>query len=202
MASSRPPRLLQKSARAVAGTMFIVGFGAALNDRLKTRLGAYIAAGGAKAGLPATSPPDFSSTLLGTHPTAVGQVAGVTPAIIAGGLAGMRQAFADSPRVIWNIVTPFGAVACIACLFTGHLRKTMNYRVDALAEKLHARTRATVVYRKLKRLLRFLLLFQGQQIYQKLMQVCRVCTSRRRPSTAECGCRLWTTQDRKLLTHI
>lgn len=135
---------ISNSTRAVAGTIFIAGFGAALNDRLSTRLGPYIAAAAAQAGLPASSISDFITALLGTDPTAVSNVAGVTPAIIASGVAGMRQAFADSLRVVWIIAAPFGAVACIACFFMGDLKKTMNYRVDAPAEKLHAKSRSNV----------------------------------------------------------
>ena len=95
----------------------------------------------------------------------------VTPVVIAAGVAALKQAMADSIRVVYMIAAPFGALACIgtcddynpslrtmkdsmisvsdhnglysnltlACLFIGNLSKSMNYRVEAPVEDLHAK---------------------------------------------------------------
>ena len=63
----------------------------------------------------------------------------VNPQIIGAGVIALKQAFADSIRVVYIIAAPFGLVACIACLFLGDMKKTMNYRVDAPLEEMKAK---------------------------------------------------------------
>jgi hypothetical protein len=127
------------SSRAVAATVFTAIYSAALNTRLTTNLPNDIAAAALKAGLPASSLEAFVAALAGSDTAALPQIPGVTPAIIAAGVGGLKQAYADSIRVVYIIAAPFGAVACIMCLFLGDLRKTMNYAVDAPVEDLHAK---------------------------------------------------------------
>lgn len=62
------------------------------------------------------------------------EVPGVTPTIIALCIRALRQAYADSLRVVFIIAVPFGVVACIASCFLGDLSETMNYHVDAPIE--------------------------------------------------------------------
>ena len=66
-------------------------------------------------------------------------VPGVSPTIVTAALAALKQAFADSVRLVYIIAIPFGVIACIACLFLGDMRETMNYCVDAPMEALHAK---------------------------------------------------------------
>lgn len=127
------------SSRAVAATMFTAIYAAALSDRLDSKLGSYVAKAALGAGLPARSVPAFIGALANKETSALAHIPGVTPAIIAAGVAALKHAFADSVRVVYIIAAPFGAVACIACLFLGDLQKTMNYRVDAPVEDLHAK---------------------------------------------------------------
>ena len=127
------------SSRAVAATVFTAIFAAALNTRLTTKIPSYTAEAVLGAGLPASSVPAFVKALASGETAALPHIAGVTPAIIQAGVAGLKHAFADSLRVVYIIAAPFGALACIACLFLGDMRNTMNYRVDAPVEDLHAK---------------------------------------------------------------
>lgn len=127
------------SSRAVAATVFTAIYSAALNTRLSKNLPADIAAAALRAGLPASSLEAFVGALAASDTAALPSIPGVTPAIIAAGVGGLKQAFADSLRVVYIIAAPFGALACILCLFLGDLRKTMNYAVDAPVEDLHAK---------------------------------------------------------------
>lgn len=125
------------SARAVAATVFTAIFSAALSTRLDKYIPAYVPRAALGAGLPSSSVPAFISALTGTNPAAVSQIPGVTPAIAAAGAAALKHAFADGIRVVYLIAIPFGALACVACLYLGDLRKVMDYRVDAPVEDLH-----------------------------------------------------------------
>ena len=83
------------------------------------------------------------AALAGNKTDALAKVPGVTPAIIGAGVVALKQALADSIRVVYIIAAPFGALACILCLFIGDLRKTMNYIVEAPVEELRARRHQT-----------------------------------------------------------
>ena len=127
------------SSRAIAATIFTAIYAAALNDRITANVPSGVAGAAAKAGLPAASIPAFVAALAGNHPDALAKIPGVTPAIIGIGVTALKQALADSIRVVYIIAAPFGALACIMCLFIGDLRKTMNYMVEAPVEELHAK---------------------------------------------------------------
>lgn len=127
------------SSRAVAATVFTAIYAAAFTSRLDVKLPAYVAAASVKAGLPPSSLKAFITDLVGKDTAALAKVPGVTPTIIQAALVALKQAFADSVRVVYIIAVPFGVLACIACLFLGDMKKTMNYRVDAPVEDLHAK---------------------------------------------------------------
>lgn len=127
------------SSRAVAATVFTAIYAATLTTGLTSKIPNYVAEAGAKAGLPASSIPAFVGALATNDPDALAAVPGISPAIIGLGVAALQQAFADSLRTIYIIAVPFGVLACIACCFLGDMRKTMNYRVDAPVEDLHAK---------------------------------------------------------------
>jgi hypothetical protein len=127
------------SARAVAVTVSTAIFAAALNTRLDKDVPAYTTKAALASGLPASSIPAFIEALTSGYTAAVAKVPGVTPMIIESAVAALRQAFVDSTRVVWIIAAPFGVLSCIGCFFLGDLEKTMNYRVDAPIEDLHAK---------------------------------------------------------------
>jgi len=127
------------SSRAVAATVFTAIYAAAFSTRLEKKLPSYIAKAAQGAGLPVTSLEAFIKALTSNNTEDLGQVPGVSPSIIATAAVALKQAFADSLRVVYIIAIPFGAVACLACFFLGDMKATMNYRVDAPLEDLHAK---------------------------------------------------------------
>lgn len=127
------------SSGAVAGAVFSAINTAAFNTRLNNYSSKYVAKAASAAGLPAASLPEFIEALSEGDTAALAKVPGVTPTVIAQGARALQQAFADSLRIVFIIAVPFGVVACIACWFLGDLRETMNYRVDAPVEELHAK---------------------------------------------------------------
>ena len=126
------------SSRAVGGAVSTAIYAAALNNRLDKNLPGYISKAALAAGLPLSSVPAFVGALVSASSDLQG-IPGVTPAVIGAGVVAQKHAFADSIRVVFIIAAPFGALACIGSLFLGDLRKTMNYRVDAPVENLHAK---------------------------------------------------------------
>lgn len=127
------------SARAIGATIFTAIYAAALTSRLNVNIPNGVGGAAISAGLPATSVPSFVQALAGGDTDSLGSIPGVTPAIIGAGVAALKQAFADSVRVVFIIAAPFGVLACIGCFFLGDLRKRMNYIVDAPVEDLQAR---------------------------------------------------------------
>lgn len=67
------------------------------------------------------------------------KITGVTPAIIAAGVAALKQAYANSIRIVFIIAAPFGAVAVFACFFLGDVKQFMDYHVDAPMVDLQAK---------------------------------------------------------------
>ena len=127
------------SSRAIAASVFTAIWVAAFTDRLKSKLPAYVAGAALGAGLPPSSLEAFIVALTGTDPMAVAQVSSVTPAIIGAGVAALKQAYADSLRVVYMIAAPFGIAALVSCYFMADLSSTMSYRVDAPVEALTKR---------------------------------------------------------------
>lgn len=125
------------SARAVAIAVFTAIFAAAFTKRIKVKLPGYVAAAALQAGLPPTSLKSFLGAFLTAHGGNPSAVPGSSGAIIAAATGAEKQAYADSVRVVYIIAAPFGLAACIACLFLGDMKETMNYRVDAPMEDLH-----------------------------------------------------------------
>lgn len=127
------------SCRAVGATVFTAIYAASFASRFKSKLPAYVAEAALKAGLPPSSLKPFIEALAAGDLSALSTIGGVSPQIVGAGVVALKQAFADSIRVLYIIAAPFGIVACIACLFLGDMKETMNYRVDAPLEEMKAK---------------------------------------------------------------
>lgn len=125
--------------RAVPSTAFTAIYSTTLTNRLAKYIPSYVAAAALRAGLSKASLPSFIETLANNDAEALHGIAEVTSAIIGAGVAALKQVYADGIRAVFFIAAPFGAVACIGCVFLGDLQKTMNYHVDAPVEDLHAK---------------------------------------------------------------
>ncbi|UNI23002.1 hypothetical protein JDV02_008844 [Purpureocillium takamizusanense] len=128
------------TSRACAATIFTAVYSSAVSNRLQPNIVSYVSKAAISAGLPATSVEAFVTAIAGKDEAALMKVPSVTPAIIAAGVAALKQAFADSIRIVFIIAAPFGAFACVLCFFLDDQSKEMNYRVDAPVEDLHARS--------------------------------------------------------------
>ncbi|KEF62550.1 uncharacterized protein A1O9_00523 [Exophiala aquamarina CBS 119918] len=127
------------SSRAVAAGIFTAIFAATFNSRMSSNLPKYIARTAEAAGLPTDSIPEFTQALISNNSTALRGIPGVGPEVVALATQAIKQATADSVRIVFIIAVPFGVLGTIVSLFLGDLKKTMNYRVDAPVEELHAK---------------------------------------------------------------
>lgn len=128
------------SARALAGAMFSTINATLFTTRLQQFLPSYVATAALGSGLPTSSVQDFVLALSEGNATELLAIPGVNSAIIEQGTDALKQAYADSIRIVFIVAVPFGVVACVASWFLGDLRKTMNYHVDAPIEEMHAKT--------------------------------------------------------------
>ncbi|KIV91817.1 hypothetical protein PV10_06314 [Exophiala mesophila] len=144
---STPPHLIATatgvttSVRSIGATMFTAVYSAALQTRTAEKIPAYVAKAAAEAGLTPASIPAFIKAIASGNPAALAEVPGVSPTIIGLGVAAFKQAFADSIRVVYIIAAPFSMLAAICSLGLASYRRTMNYKVDAPVEDLHAHHR-------------------------------------------------------------
>ena len=129
------------ASRAVSSSVFTAIYSAALTQRLQTNIISLVSKSVVAKGLPGSSVKGFIEALTAEDEIALSKVPGVTTEIIAAGIAALKQAFADSFRVVFMIAAPFGAVACLLCFLLGDQSGAMTYRVDAPIEELHARNR-------------------------------------------------------------
>lgn len=123
------------SSRAIAGAVFSAINTAAFESRLTKYLPGYISKATLGAGLPASSLVAFITALTTGDAAGLSEITGVTPEVISRGTEALRQAYADSFRVVFIIAVPFGVLACIGCCFLGDLKETMDLQVDASVEK-------------------------------------------------------------------
>ncbi len=129
------------ASRAVSSSVFTAIYAASLTERLEPNIISYVGKAALSAGLPATSVQAFVAALASDNTAALTKIPGVTPSIIEVSVNALKQAFADSIRVVFIIAAPFGALACLLCFFISDLSSEMDYRVDAPIEDLHARRR-------------------------------------------------------------
>ncbi|KAH8653570.1 putative siderophore iron transporter [Xylariales sp. PMI_506] len=129
------------TSRAVSASVFTAIYTAAMTTRLNSKIASYVTIAALTAGLPPTSVPAFVQALAESDTSTLALIPGITPSIIASGVAALGQAFADSIRIVWIIAAPFGALACLLCFLIPDLSDAMDYRVEAPVEQLHAKQR-------------------------------------------------------------
>jgi hypothetical protein len=122
------------SCRTLAASIFVAAYSTALSSRLGTYIPSYIARAVTQAGLPASSIGPFIGAFSSHDEAALARIPGATPAVLGAAGGAMQQAFADGVRVVFIIAAPFGAVACILCLFLPSFKEVMDRKIDAPLE--------------------------------------------------------------------
>ncbi|GAB7356262.1 hypothetical protein MBLNU459_g7073t1 [Dothideomycetes sp. NU459] len=127
--------------RGVGGAVGQTVYLSILRNRLATNIPTMVAAPLAKAGVPLGNLEVVIEDLLNGVYTSP-QVTALTPAQIAVASAGIKDAYANSFRLIYLISIAFGMVAVVAAAFTRNVEKMMT---DTVAVKLNegAHVRAT-----------------------------------------------------------
>lgn len=128
------------SSRAVAAAVFTTLYVTAFSNRLKDKLPSYVASAAIKGGLPKASIPVYVAALIAKDEATLLRIEGINPQIIQAGATAIKQAYADSMRIVFVIAAPFGVLAALSCWFIADLRTTMNYKVDAPVEQLREKT--------------------------------------------------------------
>ncbi len=123
----------------MASSVFTAIYAAALTERLEPNIVNYVAQAVLSAGLPSTSVHAFVEAIVSKDTAALAEIPGLTPPIMASGVAALQHAFADSVRVVFIIAAPSGMLACLLCLFIVDLGDLMDYRVEAPVEEIHSR---------------------------------------------------------------
>lgn len=98
---------LTVAARSLGGTVFVSVYAALITSRTGEKIPAYVASAALKAGLPPKSLMAFVGALATNDAAALPLIPGVTPAIIGAGVVALKQAFADSIRVVYIIAAVF-----------------------------------------------------------------------------------------------
>ena len=124
------------ASRSVSASVAAALYVAVFSSRLKERLPSYVARAAIAASLPPSSVPAFVEAIAGENIAGLRDIPGMTPAIIAAGLAAFKQAFIDSARIVYIIAAPMGVLAIVLCMFMGSQRSKMDYIVDAPVERL------------------------------------------------------------------
>lgn len=87
-----------------------------------------------EAGLPPTEILPFLAALAAQNMTAIAQLKGITPAVLAAAQAGVSDAYVVGFHRIYYVSIAFGGAAIIASIFLGDIRK---YMVDRVAVDIH-----------------------------------------------------------------
>lgn len=129
------------TARAAAGAIAVAMYAAVFRTRIEKKLPAYVAQAALVNGLSPESIPVFIGAFLSNDETLLGNITGITPSVVAASVVAMKQAYADSLRIVFIVAVPFGVVAFAACYFLADINRLMNYGVEAPVETLHAKKR-------------------------------------------------------------
>lgn len=125
------------SSRALGASIFTAVYSAAVRGRLSTDIPSYVSQAALRAGLPPASIRPFIGALTSQDTAALPHIPGVTPQVIASGVAALQQAYADGIRVVYEIAAPVAFAAVLLTPFLLSLKDHMDYKVDAPVEKLH-----------------------------------------------------------------
>ncbi|KEF62020.1 uncharacterized protein A1O9_03592 [Exophiala aquamarina CBS 119918] len=137
---STPPDLISVTsgllvaARAVGVTTGTAAFGATFSSKLQSNLAPKVAEATLPLGLPLTSLPLLLQALAAHDEEALMGVPGVTPAILAAGVKGMKQGYIVAFRTVWIVAAAVAAGGLVLSFFFQDRKEDFNNRIDAPAE--------------------------------------------------------------------
>jgi len=123
----------------MAGAIALAMYSAVFRTRIEERLPAYVGKAALANGISPDSIPAFVGAFLTNDTGLLTNLTGVTPNVFAASEVALKQAYADSLRMVFIMAVPFGVAAIVACYFLASINKLMHYGVDAPVETLHAK---------------------------------------------------------------
>lgn len=124
------------STRALGASVTTAICGAAFGDSFGGKLPVYVGHAALSAGLPQSSLGAFIGALASNHFNDLLSIPGVTPEIVSAGTGALQHAYADSLRLVFIIVAPFGMFGTILCFFMPSFEATMNKHIDEPLEAI------------------------------------------------------------------
>jgi Fungal trichothecene efflux pump (TRI12) len=122
------------SIRLIGGSIGYAIYFNVFENKLQEVIPTTVGLAVAKAGLPITQIPAFIIALVAQNKTAVGEIKGLTPAILLAASDAVKESYVEGFKMIYLVSIAFGGAAIIASLFLGDIRK---YMVDRVAVDIH-----------------------------------------------------------------
>ncbi|KAK5045663.1 hypothetical protein LTR84_009032 [Exophiala bonariae] len=141
---STPPELISVTsgllvaARALGVTIGTAAFGAVFSSKLQSNLAPKVASATLPLGLPSSSLPLLLKALVAHNEKALMEVPGITPAILAAGIKGMKQGYVVAFRNVWIIAAAVAAGGLILSFFFQDREEDFDNKIDAPAESIEA----------------------------------------------------------------
>lgn len=125
---------LTLSVRLIGGSIGYAIYFNVLQNKVTTVLPVKVGTAVLKAGLPPGQVATFILALVAQNTTAIGEIKGLTPTILAAATEAVKQSYVEGFRLIYLVSIAFGGAAIISSLFLGDIRK---YMVDRIAVDIH-----------------------------------------------------------------
>lgn len=119
---------LAVTARNLGGSVGTVIYVSIFTDRLTANIPTYVAIPLAMAGVPVAELPGVVGALTGAAPPSL--LAGLTPAQIEIGMAGVKQAFTHAFRIVYLSSIAFGVLGTVAVCFCNNVDEFMTKDVE------------------------------------------------------------------------
>lgn len=121
---------LSLSIRVLGGSIGYTIYFNIFSQKLAKALPEYIAKAAVEAGLPVTNVENFVGTFI-EAPTALANVPGITPEIIAAASLGSQEAYAYALTFVWYTSIAFGVISIVAACLLGNNQAFLTNRIAA-----------------------------------------------------------------------
>jgi hypothetical protein len=117
------------SVRFIGGSVGYAIYYNIFQNKLAEVLPTTVGLAAAQAGLPLSEIPELVLALVAQNTTAIGQIPGISPAILLAAEGAVQDSYVEGFRKVYLVSIAFGGAAIIASLFLGDIRKYMVGRV-------------------------------------------------------------------------